>query len=134
MSVRKQSMPDQEAFAKNREDATFKERQLESSKSTMERLSSQREQRQLELEKVANLDEKIKVELGSLTGKMESMRSEMGAFDDLDGQRSLARCASEGLCLVSFHFDIYLHLISPGERSLATRVCLPGNPGAPLSR
>jgi len=92
-----QSMPDQEAFAKNREDATFKERQLESSKSTMERLSSQREQRQLELEKVANLDEKIKVELGSLTGKMEAMRSEMGSFDDLDGLREGAQRSKQWL-------------------------------------
>jgi intraflagellar transport protein 74 len=90
-------MPDQEAFAKNREDATFKERQLESSQATMERLRGEREQRSGELEKVQNLDEKIKVELASLSGKMVAMRGEMGAFDDLDGLREGAQSSKAWL-------------------------------------
>ena len=72
------------------EEASFKERQLESSQATMARLVAEKEQRMSEMDKIANLDEKIKIELASLGSKMHAMKAEMGAFDDLDGLRDKA--------------------------------------------
>mmetsp|Transcript_7231 Transcript_7231/g.16552 ORF Transcript_7231/g.16552 Transcript_7231/m.16552 type:complete len:611 (+) Transcript_7231:180-2012(+) len=85
-----QSMPDQALAKQMSEEASFKERQLESSQATMARLVAEKEQRMSEMDKIANLDEKIKIELASLGSKMHAMKAEMGAFDDLDGLRDKA--------------------------------------------
>jgi len=85
------SMPDQARAEEMSEEATFKAKQLESSQATMARLMAEKEQRAQEVEKIASLDEKIKIELSTLSAKMDAMRSEMGAFDDLDGLRDKAQ-------------------------------------------
>jgi intraflagellar transport protein 74 len=84
------SMPDQARAKEMSEEATFKERQLESSQSTMARLVAEKEQRAAEMDKITNLDEKIKIELGSLTAKMGCMTDEMRSLDDLDALRARA--------------------------------------------
>jgi len=85
-----QSMPDQQRAKEMTDEATFKERQLESSQATMARLLAEKEQRMSEMDKISNLDEKIKIELGSLGSKMQAMKGEMGAFDDLEELRHQA--------------------------------------------
>jgi intraflagellar transport protein 74 len=72
------------------EEATFKEKQLESSQATMARLQAERQQRLSDIDKITNLDEKIKLELGSLSAKMAAMQEEMIAFDDLEYPRRKA--------------------------------------------
>lgn len=86
-----QDMPSQQRLKEMREEATFKEKQLESSQQTMQRLQNERKQRLAEMEKIKNLDEKIQIELASLTTKIESMSGEMVEFEDIDG---LSRRAS----------------------------------------
>ena len=75
------------------EEATFKERQLESSQATMARLLAEKEQRAAEVEKIASLDEKIKMELSTLAQKMASMTAEMGSFDNLEALREGAQAS-----------------------------------------
>ena len=84
------SMPDQARVKEMNDEATFKERQLESSQATMARLLQEKDQKTAEMEKIKSLDEKIQIELGSLAQKMDSMQEEMGAFDDLEGLRGAA--------------------------------------------
>ena len=71
-------------------DLSFKERQLEASKSTQERLEAELGKRQTELEKIDQLDKKIELELGSLKKKMVSMKEQMVIFKDVDNLRDLA--------------------------------------------
>jgi intraflagellar transport protein 74 len=65
------------------QDLTFKERQMESSKTTQDRLESELNKRNQELEKINTLDTKITVELNSLTTKMKQMTREMTDFDNV---------------------------------------------------
>lgn len=84
------NMPSQQRLRQMRDEATFKERHLESSKQTTQRLLLEKKQREAELLKIDNLDEKIQIELASLEKKMAVMRSDMDDFDDLDGLRQRA--------------------------------------------
>lgn len=70
-------------------DLTFKERQLESSVSTKQRLASELQKRQAELEKVNTLDTKISLELSSLLQKMDTMTSDMDEFGKIDELKEL---------------------------------------------
>ncbi|TYZ64250.1 hypothetical protein PybrP1_001795, partial [[Pythium] brassicae (nom. inval.)] len=67
-----------------RKDLTFKERQLESSVTTKQRLAAELQKRQAELDKVNTLDTKISLELSSLLQKMDTMTSDMTEFGKLD--------------------------------------------------
>merc|ERR550514_475988 len=87
-----QDMPTQQRLREMKDEATFKEKQLESSQQTMQRLQNERKQRLAEMEKIRNLDEKIQLELLSLSQKMEMMQGEMCEFEDIDG---LSRRASQ---------------------------------------
>jgi intraflagellar transport protein 74 len=84
------SMPTEARAKEMSEEATFKEKQLESSQATMARLQAERQQRLSDIDKITNLDEKIKLELGSLSAKMAAMQEEMIAFDDLEYPRRKA--------------------------------------------
>ncbi|KAJ0403703.1 hypothetical protein ATCC90586_007514 [Pythium insidiosum] len=65
-------------------DLTFKERQLESSVTTKQRLTMELQKRQAELDKVNSLDTKIALELSSLLQKMDTMTSDMTEFAKID--------------------------------------------------
>ncbi|KAG7395150.1 Intraflagellar transport protein 74 [Phytophthora boehmeriae] len=67
-----------------RKDLTFKERQLESSVTTKQRLTMELQKRQAELDKVNTLDAKIALELSSLLQKMDTMTTDMAEFGKLD--------------------------------------------------
>lgn len=68
-------------------DVTFKERQLESSVSTKQRLTSELDKRRQELDKMNALDSKIALELTHLHEKMDTMTSDMNAFEKLDDMK-----------------------------------------------
>eukprot|EP00947_MAST-08B_sp_MAST-8B-sp1_P001371 g1371.t1 len=87
---REYSMPDRDTVNDMREDLTFKERQMESSKSTQARLEAELAKRNQELEKINTLDSKINVELTSLNSKMEQMRRDMIDFDNVSGLRDVS--------------------------------------------
>lgn len=106
------NMPSQERLQEMHDEASFKEKQLESSQATMQRLQKERELRLEEMEKIKNLDEKIGVELEMLRSKMENMSTEMVAFDDLD---DLRRRAAETKKFLNQQFDTY------GKRMKAAR-------------
>lgn len=91
------SMPTQQRLREMRDEATFKERQLESSQQTTQRLIQERKQREAEMLKIENLDEKIQIELASLQQKMEVMRNDMIEFDDVDGLRQRAAATMSAL-------------------------------------
>lgn len=91
------SMPSQQRLREMRDEATFKERQLESSQQTTQRLIQERKQREAEMIKIENLDEKIQIELSSLQQKMEVMRSDMTEFDDVEGLRHRAAATMSAL-------------------------------------
>ena len=71
-------------------DLTFKERQLESSTMTHERLEQELKKRQGELEKINGLDEKIVLEKSALTEKMEVMNLDLQGFEQLELLRDTA--------------------------------------------
>ncbi|KAJ8606934.1 hypothetical protein CTAYLR_008637 [Chrysophaeum taylorii] len=91
------NMPSQQQLREMRDEATFKERQLESSQQTTLRLLQEKKQREAELAKIDNLDEKIQIELASLEKKMGVMRADMIEFDDLDGLRRRAAATMSAL-------------------------------------
>jgi intraflagellar transport protein 74 len=91
------SMPSQQRLREMRDEATFKQRQLESSQQTMSRLLQERKQREAELEKIANLDEKVELEVASLMQNMAAMRRDMAEFDDVDGLRQRAQKTTQHL-------------------------------------
>lgn len=87
---RQGNLPSHEKVNDMKDDLTFKERQLEASKITQERLEAELTKRQRELEKIDNLDKKIELELGSLQKKMVSMKEQMEIFKDVQGLRDAA--------------------------------------------
>ncbi len=87
---RQGNLPSQEKVNTMKDDLTFKERQLEASKTTQERLEAELTKRQRELEKIDNLDKKIELELGSLQKKMVSMKDQMEIFKDVQALRDAA--------------------------------------------
>mmetsp|Transcript_36578 Transcript_36578/g.113167 ORF Transcript_36578/g.113167 Transcript_36578/m.113167 type:complete len:359 (-) Transcript_36578:207-1283(-) len=91
------SMPSQQGLREMRDEASFKERQLESSQETTRRLVQERAQREKEMAKIDTLDEKIQIELVSLEQKMEVMRSDMVEFDNIEGLRQRAAAAISAL-------------------------------------
>merc|ERR1711861_19053 len=84
------SMPSQQRLREMRDEASFKERQLESSQHTTLRLTQERKQREAEMAKIETLEEKIQIELSSLQQKMKMMQSDMIEFDDVNGLRKRA--------------------------------------------
>lgn len=88
--ARQGNLPSQEKVNVMKDDLTFKERQLEASKTTQERLEAELTKRQRELEKIDNLDKKIELELGSLQKKMVSMKDQMETFKDVQALRDAA--------------------------------------------
>jgi len=91
------SMPSQQRLNELRDEATFRERQLESSQQTTQRLIQERKHREAEMQKIETLDEKIEIELESLQQKMQMMVSDMVEFDDIDGLRNRAATTMSSL-------------------------------------
>ena len=91
------SMPSQQRLREMRDEASFKERQLESSQQTTLRLTRERKQRETEMAKIETLDEKIQIELSSLRQKMKMMQSDMIEFDDITGLRKRASTTMSAL-------------------------------------
>jgi len=85
------NMPSADKLEEMKEEAKFKEKQLETSQMTMARLRQEKEKRLQEMEKINTLDEKIAEELRSLNDKMDSMRKEVIEFEDIEGLKTKAQ-------------------------------------------
>eukprot|EP00520_Triparma_pacifica_P000984 CAMPEP_0118662112 /NCGR_PEP_ID=MMETSP0785-20121206/16645_1 /TAXON_ID=91992 /ORGANISM="Bolidomonas pacifica, Strain CCMP 1866" /LENGTH=557 /DNA_ID=CAMNT_0006555609 /DNA_START=46 /DNA_END=1716 /DNA_ORIENTATION=+ len=92
-----EDMPSQERLEEMKDEVSFKTRQLETSQQTMARLQEQRAKRIEEMEKINKLDEKIGVELTQLKEKMETMKTEMKEFEDIEGLRNRATFTKDEL-------------------------------------
>lgn len=94
---REGNMPNKNKLMEMKDDLSFKEKQLETSQMTKERLEKELVKRQSELEKINTLDEKIRLELGSLFEKLETMQSDMVAFKNIDNLRAMAEDTKQQL-------------------------------------
>lgn len=90
-------MPSKDQLKEMKDEASFREKQFESSQQTVQRLALEKKQREAELQKIETVDEKIQIELVSLDKKMRSMRSDMVEFDDIDGLRRRAAATMTSL-------------------------------------
>eukprot|EP00960_Hanusia_phi_P068383 766830-Hanusia_phi.AAC.1 len=81
---RQQQLPSKENFQDLQDEVAVKQRGLENSQSTAERLKQEKKNRDAELEKIVNLDQKINVELTSLREKSEQMKQELEVFNDIN--------------------------------------------------
>merc|ERR1711920_301947 len=87
---RKTSMPDSKQVAEMEQDLSFKEKHLEQSQMTKDRLEQELIKRQGELEKIKTLDEKIQVEREALIQKREIMESDLIEFKKVDSLKDQA--------------------------------------------
>lgn len=88
--ARQNKLPTQSQVAEMREDLKFKQGQLDDSETTAARLRVQKEQAQIDLQKVKDLDASIKNQMESFSQKIANMEDEMAnkftKTDDLRDQ------------------------------------------------
>jgi hypothetical protein len=77
-----------------KEDLSFKSKQMETSQATKVRLEQELQKREVELQKLNNLDGKIAVELESLNETMRKKREEMVHFDKIDELKDAAEATT----------------------------------------
>ena len=65
----------------------MKQRGLDNSQTTAERLKSEQTMRQAELDKIENLDQKISIELKTLNDRRETMTEELKKFGNISQLR-----------------------------------------------
>jgi len=80
---RQQQLPSKEGFEDLQSEVAVKQRGLENSQSTAERLQQEQKMRDMELEKINNLDSKISIELTTLNERREVMKEELKTFGDI---------------------------------------------------
>ena len=80
-------LPTMSAFSGMKDDLAFKEGEMEKSRNTLEGVTREHGQLQMNLEKIEALEGKIKTEMSTLKEKMISMEEEMTVFADLDKLR-----------------------------------------------
>lgn len=78
-----------------KEDLSFKSKQMETSQATKVRLEQELQKREVELQKLNNLDGKIAVELESLNETMRKKREEMVHFDKIDELKDAAEATRD---------------------------------------
>ncbi|KAJ1494716.1 hypothetical protein T484DRAFT_2400707 [Baffinella frigidus] len=84
---RDQLLPNKEGFQDLQSEVSQKQRGLENSQSTAERLKQEKQMRDMELEKINNLDTKITLELQSLREKGEQMTGDLTKFGNIQQLR-----------------------------------------------
>jgi len=87
---RSSQVPTKEGFQDLQGEVAYKQRNLENSQSTAERLQQESEMRKQELEKIENLDTKITKELASLQERRVQMEENLVTFQNIKGLREEA--------------------------------------------
>jgi intraflagellar transport protein 74 len=87
---RSSQVPTKEGFQDLQGEVAYKQRNLENSQSTAERLQQESEMRKQELEKIENLDTKITKELASLQERRAQMEENLVTFQNIKGLREEA--------------------------------------------
>ena len=80
---RQKQVPSRESFKELQAEVDYKQRGLENSQSTAERLQQEQEMRDLELQKINNLDQKITVELESLGTRTTEYREALKTYNNI---------------------------------------------------
>lgn len=80
---RQTQLPNKEGFEELQSEVAQKERGLENAQTTAERLQQEQKMRDMELEKINNLDSKISIELNTLNERREQMKTELTTFGDI---------------------------------------------------
>jgi len=80
---RQKQLPSRESFKELQAEVDYKTRGLENSQTTAERLQSEQEMRDLELQKINNLDQKITVELESLGTRAAEYREALKSYNNV---------------------------------------------------
>jgi hypothetical protein len=84
---RSQQLPDKEGYLNMQNEVAMKQRGLDNSQTTAERLKSEQTMRQAELDKIENLDQKISIELKTLNDRRETMTEELKKFGNISQLR-----------------------------------------------
>ena len=80
---RQKQLPSRESFKELQAEVDYKQRGLENSQTTAERLQQEQEMRDLELQKINNLDQKITVELESLGTRATEYREALKTYNNV---------------------------------------------------
>jgi intraflagellar transport protein 74 len=80
---RQKQLPSRETFKELQAEVDYKQRGLENSQTTAERLQQEQEMRDLELQKINNLDQKITVELESLGARSIEYREALKTYNNV---------------------------------------------------
>mmetsp|Transcript_12626 Transcript_12626/g.34894 ORF Transcript_12626/g.34894 Transcript_12626/m.34894 type:complete len:590 (+) Transcript_12626:139-1908(+) len=87
---RQTKLPSKENFQELQDEVKYKQRSLDNSQSTLERLQQEQEMRDVELQKINNLDQKISVELESLAARTEEYKEALVTYSNLVQLRQTA--------------------------------------------
>jgi len=103
---RSAQVPTKDGFQDLQSEVAYKQRNLENSQSTAERLAQEEEMRKAELEKINNLDTKITKELANLQERRVTMEEELVTFNNISGLRTDAEQTRAMLVRRKAEFDI----------------------------
>jgi intraflagellar transport protein 74 len=103
---RSTQVPSKEGFQDLQSEVAYKQRNLENSQSTAERLAQEEEMRKAELEKINNLDTKITKELANLQERRKTMQEELVTFNNIAGLRTEAEQTRAMLVRRKGEFDV----------------------------
>jgi len=84
---RSHQLPSKEGYLDMKNEVAMKQRGLDNSQTTAERLKSEQTMRQAELDKIENLDQKISIELKTLNDRRETMTEELKKFGNISQLR-----------------------------------------------
>jgi len=87
---RQQQLPNKEGFLDMKNEVAMKQRGLDNSQTTAERLQQEQTMRKAELEKIENLDQKISIELQTLQERRGTMTEELKTFGNIPQLREEA--------------------------------------------
>ena len=106
--ARQNKLPTQSQVAEMREDLKFKQGQLDDSETTAARLRVQKEQAQIDLQKVKDLDASIKNQMESFSQKIANMEDEMeNKFTKTDDLKSQFEREKVRLALIQRFLNAY---------------------------
>jgi len=104
---REQLLPSKEGFQDLQSEVSQKQRGLENSLSTAERLKQEKQMRDMELEKINNLDAKIAAELQTLSEKRSQMTEELPKFSNIEQLKKDAETTRERLNKRKQRLDVH---------------------------
>ncbi|OQR67592.1 intraflagellar transport protein 74-like [Tropilaelaps mercedesae] len=91
------NLPSQTELHELKSDLSFKEGELEKSKSTISGIETEQRKLSSDLQKIEQLDVKVRQELNSIKTRLATMKSEMRVYEDIDCLKAQAHKKRESL-------------------------------------